>query len=758
MFTHRLKTLNLKKQKAFWVISIISLALVIFCSIQILLPNKQFRYEGSCTFQPGTITTDTVVYGGIPLRPGVYYVELSYDTDTDLGALCTLKDGSVFHGGLLTNGEHVYSGLHKTGFHAWLFESTDNMSVTISYNGVGSLQTTNLVITETNQLWTMLLTIILAFTAVAFCILIFTAYNKQYPVAQEKKNVFFTVMLISLLASLPYLLDCNISGADLTYHLQRIEGVKDGFLSGQFPTRLEPEWVYEHGYANAIFYCNALLIFPAILRLLGFTVTTSYNIYCIALNIATAWISYYCYSRIFKNYKIGLALSGLYTLSFFRIYKLVMTSATGEGSAVTFMPLVLYGFYRIFTEDYKDKRYQTAWVPTAIGFAGLMQTHVLTCEITGFLTTLLCLICIRRIFKKQIFLALLKSAGAAVGLSLWYLVPFLDFYLTQDVHIKHVAARTIQDRGLYFAQLLFHFWKHTTIGPSEETGMYQSYPVGIGFTLFFGLCIFLILWFSGRLRDKKQPLIIFAKTASLLGGLLLLMSLRIFPWDKIQFLSGITASLVSSLQFPNRFLGWGTALLIAVFGFCLWYFEKQERKLSYYAGVILTLISITTSSMYLLDSIIQTENRYSLYNEESMGFGYISGAEYLLEGTDEDLLTFVDGAKTGEGVTASNYQKDYLHVQLTASNTSTSESYVDIPLLYYKVYRAYNTDTGEALSLCAGENNVIRVLLPAQFSGRVDVKFVSPFYWRISEIITVATMLLMAAFACANQTRRNTAQ
>lgn len=758
MFMHRLKTLNLRKQKAFWAISIISLVLIIFCIIQILLPNKQEQYEGSYTFEPGTITTDTVVFGGISLRPGVYYVELYFDTDTDLSALCTLKDGSVFHGGLLTNGEHIYSGLHKTGFHAWLFEGTDNMAVTISYNGVGSLRTNNLVITETNQLWTMLLTIILAVTIAAYSILIYTAYNRQYPIAREKKNVFFTVMLISLIASLPYLLDCNISGADLTYHLQRIEGVKDGILSGQFPTRLEPEWVYGHGYANGIFYCNALLIFPAILRLLGFTVTTSYNLYCIALNLATAWISYYCYSRIFKNYKIGLALSALYTLSIFRIYKLVMTSATGEGSATTFIPLILYGFYRIFTEDYKDKRYKTAWLPAALGFAGLMQTHVLTCEITGFLTVLLCLICIRKVFKKQVFLALLKSAGAAVGLSLWYLVPFIDFYLTQDVHIKHVAARTIQDRGLYVAQLLFHFWKHTTIGPSEDSGMYQSYPVGIGFTLSFGLCIFFILWFSGKLRGKKQPLIIFAKTASVLGCLLLLMSLRIFPWDKIQFLNKITASLVSSLQFPNRFLGWGTTLLAAVFGFCLWHFEKQGQKLYYYVGIILTLISVTTSSMYLLDSIIQTENRYPLYNEEGMGFGYISGAEYLLEGTDETLLTFKDGATAGAGVTIEDYQKNYLDVQLTASNTSSGESYVDIPLLYYKVYRAYNMDTGEALSLCPGENNVVRVLLPAQFNGRLAVSFVSPFYWRISEAITAATLLFILAFACANRTRRNTAQ
>ena len=82
-------------------------------------------------------------------------------------------------------------------------------------------------------------------------------------------------MVISLVASIPYLCEYNITGADLTYHLQRIEGVKDGILGGQFPVRLEPRWVYDHGYANAIFYCNTFLYFPALLRLLGFTVSAS---------------------------------------------------------------------------------------------------------------------------------------------------------------------------------------------------------------------------------------------------------------------------------------------------------------------------------------------------------------------------------------------------------------------------------------------------------------------------------------------------
>ena len=195
-----------------------------------------------------------------------------------------------------------------------------------------------------------------------------------------------------------------------------IEGVKDGLLSGQFPVRLEPEWVNGHGYANGVLYCNALFLFPALLRLLGFTVTASYNMFGIALNVATALIAYYCFAKIFKNHYIGLFCSGLYTLSVFRIYRLMIVTAVGEGSALTFLPLILYGLYRVFTENPREKSYRTAWLPIAFGYAGIMQTHVLTCEITAFLTIIVCLVFIKKIFCLPTFLELAKGAAGAADL------------------------------------------------------------------------------------------------------------------------------------------------------------------------------------------------------------------------------------------------------------------------------------------------------------------------------------------------------
>ncbi|MCM1568086.1 MAG: hypothetical protein NC081_01415 [Roseburia sp.] len=751
---HKLNLLQPYKRKGFWAILMPTVLLGLFCILQILLPNRQYSFQGSHTFPQGEACDSYVIYQDIPLRAGVYSIELEYLSDTDRNGLCSAQDGTVFTGGLLTNGEHLYSALAKTGYRLWLFENTDKMQFTVSYSGEGSLQTGNITITETNQLWSMLLTILLFFGSLLLFLYMARLYDRKYGISREKKTAFTGLFLICVLACTPYLLGVSISGADLTYHLLRIEGVKDGLLSGQFPVRLEPEWLYGHGYANGVYYCNALLYFPAILRLLGFTVTASYNLYGIALTIATAWISWYCFSRIFQNAKIGLLSSGLYTLSLFRISRLVIISAVGEGSALVFLPLILYGFYRVFCENPYAPSYKSACLPLAFGFAGIIQTHVLTCEMTGLLTLLLCLLCIPKVFHRKRFLALFKGAFWALLLSAWYLVPFLDYYLTQPANIKFASARTIQSNGLPFSELATFFW--------DDTKVRGLYSVSLGLVLLLAFLPFAVISVyriyigvkgshqrflqSSQPSEEEHPsLHRLAGLCFLFALLTLLFSLDFFPWDRLQSLSPLLASLISSLQFPFRFLGWTTVCLIALWGYCIWWLEKQGKKTLGQLCCLFLLFSLLTSGLYTLNHINRDHQRYTIYNEEGMGFGYISGAEYLIHGTDQSLLTFEDPAFS-DGILLSDYQKDYLDITLHCVNSSSQEGYIDLPLLLYKGYRAYATqNAGQKLPLeiTYGNNNLVRILIPAGFEGQLRVCFVSPVYWRIAEVLSLLSLILL---------------
>lgn len=727
----------------------ILLFLALLCVIRIAIPNKEWIYSGSTAFMEGEACTDRAVYEHIALGRGVYRVELSYESTGDANAICNVKDGTVYQGGLLCNGEHLYRALDHTSYDFWLYEPTEELVITVDYSGQDQLTTGDLKIVETNLLWTRYLVILIALALFIVGTLRFERQKERNEGGEARRRVIFGIGVIAFVASIPYFYDGLISGADLTYHLQRIEGVKDGLLTGQFPVRLEPRWVFDHGYANGIFYCNLLLYFPALLRMAGFTVTESYILYCIALNIATAAIAWYCFGKMFRDNVIGLVCSGLYTLSIFRIYKLLITGAVGEGSAFTFLPLVLYGIYLVFEENVENKEFSQSWLILGMGYAGLIQTHVLTCEITAVMTVLLCVLYLRKVFELPRFRQLMQGALLALGLSLWYLVPFVDYYMTQDMKIQHASARTIQERGAILPQLVHQFWISGQNTPLGDNGMQYSHPVGVGLILVVGVLFFWLLLFFGGLPKKKNPEMRFTVKAAGLGCLALWMSTNYFPWDSIQNTSQIAATLVSSLQFPNRFLGWGTAFLAVPAGYVLKYF-KNNRRMLYQMSLVTVLVALSTSYLYLMDSEDQ-ETDYYLYNEEGMGFGYISGAEYLIYGTDSGQLSFAK-PEAGEKISITEYTKKGLKTTLFCQNTGEDQERITLPVLLYKGYEAVG-ESGEKIEIADNGNHLLQVCVPGSYTGQITVRFTEPWYWRAAEVITLLTIIGMSFWLL--QKRRN---
>ncbi len=725
--------------------------LALFCVIRIAMPNKTYDFQEDVLFPEGVNAENVVIYDGISLPAGGYEVEVFYETDGDLKAHINLQDGTVFHGGLKTNGEHTYANASRTGFHAWLYESTEQMQViftgkedAIAFHGVR--------FTETNQLWTMLLTVILFAAFVTFLGLQYH-YHWSAVLTVEQKAGIWGVLLIATVSSFISLTGEGLKSIDLTFHYMRIEGVADGFVSGQLPVRIEPEWLFGQGFGCGIFYCNGLLVLPGILRLLGFTVVASTNIFFVTMNLLTATIAYHCFRKIFGSYRVGLACSALYTLSTYRIYKLYQTGDFGDGTALTFYPLVIYGYYRVFTENPESKKYKTAWLPLALGYAGFMQTHVLTCEITLFVTILLCLVCIKKVIKKRVFVELAKGAAGAFALSLWYLVPFADYYLTQDIRIKHFIARIIQARGATPVHMLFHFWLRGEYTPQGNNGALQTYPVGIGLMLLVGLAAFLIIWFNGFPRTEKgENHLKFGKLSAVFGTLLVVMSLNSFPWDRLQRMSDLFAPLISSMEFPTRVLGWATAFLICVFGVCLWYFEKNGWNKCFWAGILVVLISITTSTCYMSENVLVDAGTFTVYNEEGMGSGFVSDSEFVLEGTKTGELT-VENPVWPEVIEVRSYEKNYLSYTVDCANPSDEESYMDVPILSYRDYRA-RTATGEELQVTYNERMQVRVMLPAGFDGQWTVAFEPPVYWRICELVSLASGVLLVVYCVRTYGKR----
>lgn len=71
----------------------------------------------------------------------------------------------------------------------------------------------------------------------------------------------------------------------------------------------------------------------------------------------------------------------------------------------------------------------------------------------------------------------------------------------------------------------------------------------------------------------------------------------------------------------------------------------------------------------------------------------------------------------------------------------TSRHYIEVPYLYYRGYLAKDTLMEETLHICPSENNLIKILVPPEYEGNLNVFFYIRKIWRVSEIISLAMAL-----------------
>ena len=751
----KIRALHIEKRKVFRRMLIIEMLLILLGIVGLFGKNKVYEYPADDVVVPAGTYQEDVRIENLSLKPGVYRIKLQYETDTDMMNFCNVTDDTVGYRMLRSSGEHFYQGLQETDFQIWLLQKTDHLCVNVTYGGEGSFTVKGLVVAETNGLAAILLCCILFFSLLVDLIYGYVQYNREYGISTAQKGIHFGLALLLLFSSLPLLQDTILSSGDLGYHMLRMMGVKDGILAGQFPVRIAPKWQQGYGYASSIFYGETLIYVGALIRLIGFSYLTTYRLFILFINALTIFVAYYSFRKIFEDRYIGLLCTILYTLSVYRISKTFVCGSLGETFGILFLPLIAYGFYRVFTQDTGDKTYRFSWIPLTIAFTGLVQSHLLTGEQVGAFTILLCLILIRRVFRKPTFLALAKTVIYSVLLSAWFLVPFADYMLRGDFVIQHVSGRTIQYRGLYLTNLLFTFFRDGSNVFYSDNGMADSQPMGLG----IALTVTLILWCgmlffrkTTHLRAEEKAL---GKIVGVFAFLSLWMTLWIFPWDKIQSINGITATLVSSVQFPNRFLTIATLCTVVLAGVVAKEIKGQYENGGlqiFFAGMVVLTVC---SSIYLMNDTIQNNDTYRIYDEKGMGSGYIAGAEYLPYGADASQF-FTHDPYAGSGVEITDYHKDGITIEMFCRNQNAQTETVELPLLYYYGYRAYDQASGQELDIVTSDNFAVCVEVPAGYEGTIHVAFYSPWYWRVAEAVSVLSFIGLVAGVVWQKKRERT--
>ncbi|OXM99722.1 glycosyltransferase family protein [Bifidobacterium vansinderenii] len=574
------------------------------------------------------------------------------------------------------------------------------------------------------------------------------------------------LLVIFVIASIPMFMTYLpfTPGHDLFFHLYRIQGIADGLRTGQFPVRMQTSQLEGYGYPVSILYGDIFLYPAALLHLLGFSINTSYKLFVLTINALTVITAYILARRIFGSRIIGILAGALWTLAPYRLEDVYLRASVGEYTALFFVPVLLYGMYAIFFRS--GERFSWLWV--AIGCSGIVLSHAVSVFLVAIPASLLLVVGLIRHHDLAVWKNLLLSCASIIGLSLWFLVPFIDYYRNVDMKVSALDAvgkmTSAAANAIQPAQMFMLFVPMNGMSSGDPNSV-QEMPFALGWSLLAGFAVFIVAALLADVsRSGLKQMVTIGGTVGVVALVVMFMSTMLFHWNVTRFAWWNKAvSTLATIQFPWRFLGVASVLL--VFVACAGMFLIQsDGTLSRFAVPVISVLLILSVCEAGVAATTWMENaessgQFSIREKDpASNFGVMNG-EYLPAATDTGKLLAGDSrlAKT-RGATISDYEKHGTTIDFNIEQSSSGAK-VELPLLMYPHYviDSAESTTNSGLTLTANDDGRMVLLIDEAYSGHVTIRFVEPVLWRMSEAVTCITIVAIIA-AWATMRVRGTAE
>lgn len=561
--------------------------------------------------------------------------------------------------------------------------------------------------------------------------LLYKFYKKQS--FTEKDMIVFLLMGLAILVTYPMFTESILYGHDINFHLYRIEGIKDGLLAGQFPVRIHPTHNNEYGYITASVYPELFLYIPAILRVMGVSLITSYHVFIFCVNLMTAVCMYIAAKGISNSKYVGVLSSIVYTFSTWRVINLYYRAAIGESLAMAFFPLLFYGLYAILKGNHKK------WWILTFACTGIFMSHIISTMIAAIVAVGFLVVYFKSLFEKNRFWALIKAGISTVLLNAWFLMAFLVYYVGLDLFIKHKPENTEYYQNAIFPAQLFNVFG-ADFGTSNL--LYRGITGEMALTLGVGvtLCLVIAVGYYFFAKKEKEDHS-FLNTMLLASVCLIFMTTTLFPWGLLQQ-KRIINIFCGTMQFPWRFLSVASGMVVIV-GVCSLNHlikDMKAKKLSIAIGTLICALAFvywgnaftsTSSPVVRTGTAVSTSGSIGWDNEYfKTGTNLSLFDENLYHSSDDvDVLSF---DKSGTNV----------YLEITGGK---ADSWVEVPLLNFPGYKAED-DLGNSLEVVDGNNNVVRVILADQ-ANEISISYGGLWYLRVAEVVSVIALCYIL-FTC----------
>lgn len=534
---------------------------------------------------------------------------------------------------------------------------------------------------------------------------IISRINKYILVDNEFKKLFFIVFLVTIFfASYPLLNDKFILGDDITYHLWRIENLKSGLLSGQFPVRIGPIFLNGYGYASSLFYPDLFLYIPAILRIMGVSVEISYKIFIILCISATYISTYITVKYISQNRTSAICSSILFVLSQYFLVNIYSRAALGEIQAYIFIPLVVLGIYDLVFKDF-EKNYVMG-----IGFIGLMFTHSISLLIMLLITTIIVLFNFKKVLlNKKKLKKLILTAVVVLLITSCFWVPLFE-QISSGKFKYQVPWVKISSRAV---------WPSNLISIAHRS---------------IGLNIFILSLMRISISDKNTKVLDWFLG---IGFIIVLVCTKVFPWSLFD------NTFINSIQFPWRLFTEATLFLCIAIGIMAMIVGRKIGDKKIITLILMLSCSYTTLVYEARDISRESVDIPKNYSEVEKGIIHVGrGAEWLpveVENPNDLLKSKKVISNLGDSI---EYSEDGINLEF--ENTGIYK-YFDVPRVYYKGYLAslYNNENIDLNIEKLDKNGLIRIYVPKGKSGTIKLSYKGTKLQHMTMFISIVSMIVV---------------
>ncbi len=668
----------------------------------------------------------TFLYGpGLPLKKGSYSANIQYEAERDQSCMAS---GTNLITPLIIPADFVHASqgilsINKDSirYKFEIPEDVNKFNLNITYNGYGNFQVKNISIQQTNTFYKR------TCASVLFLMLGIDLVYWLTKRSKKTKSLVFLICVIGFLSSIPlFFRTVGLYTGDMEFHFIRIDVLANAIRDRQFPPRISSLWMDGYGFPASIYYSDILLLFPAILRLLGYDLHVALKVYILAVNLLTTAISLWSFNKIFRNKKIALLVTISYLFAPFRMGDMYIHRALGEFTAMTFLPLIACALVQIYTENPDTwKKYRRSGILLSLGITGVVSSHTVSLVMIVFFFAVTGLILFKKTFRKNTLRLWLETALLSVLLNAYFLVPFFDYYLNVDTLItQNTAVRgaaMIQNYGLSLGRLLAFF-------PSAFTDL-KSMPYTPGLLL---TAAFVTGWYVYyRERDRKLL------TYLILSGIAIFLTMDCFPWNFLEAHTRL-GSMLAQIQYPSRFLSIVDICLCVLLGELCLHFAKYEELFRKRIGMLIVVLNLVFLIFFVSDFSVGRK-AVNKFETESLNT-FLTSLHYLPAGASIERYDYTKGILS-EGVERAEILNQKTHSMLLHAESADGGT-LEVPVLNYKGYHVTDS-AGNEYPIRFGTNCRICFDIPAGFNDDLLVAFREPAYWNAAIGISAVSWILL---------------